>query len=280
MATERYRTAWTVHQDRGAAKGTGRLTSGIANVHPIEEPGQARSGRRGRTPGTGTRPAGWPPKAADLDDLDAVLLTHAHTDHTAFAEPPAAVAAGGLAPEIPERADLHAMLTRGPHLLQPPAFGVTLHPQLRSRTVTGADLHPCAKIRRYGGLGAQPRALSCRARTVVLRTRPGPATPLLFVLLRSLPGRGRSRGGHQAHSEPGRRGEALASAALGMAPSSQPECGRRRAALDLVGPFQAGALGQVAALPRLRSLSISYILVPLHGDWRRLDDHQASQGGT
>jgi glyoxylase-like metal-dependent hydrolase (beta-lactamase superfamily II) len=31
---------------------------------------------------------------ADLGDLDAVLLGHAHTDHTAFAEPPAAVAAG------------------------------------------------------------------------------------------------------------------------------------------------------------------------------------------
>jgi hypothetical protein len=39
------------------------------------------------------------------------------------------------------------MLTRGPLLPQPPAFGGTLHPQLRSRTVTGAGLHPCAKIR-------------------------------------------------------------------------------------------------------------------------------------
>jgi glyoxylase-like metal-dependent hydrolase (beta-lactamase superfamily II) len=94
MATERYIRAWTVHQARGAAQGTGRLTSGIANVYPTEEPGQARSGRRGRTQGLGPRPAGWPPKAAGPGDLDAVLLTHAHTDHTAFAEPPAAVAAG------------------------------------------------------------------------------------------------------------------------------------------------------------------------------------------
>jgi phosphoribosyl 1,2-cyclic phosphodiesterase len=94
MATERYRRAWTVHQARGAAEGTGRLTSGIANVHPIEEPRAGPAWQTRADPGTGTRPAGWPPKAADQGDPDAVLLTHAHTDHTAFAEPPAAVAAG------------------------------------------------------------------------------------------------------------------------------------------------------------------------------------------
>jgi hypothetical protein len=54
---------------------------------------------------------------------------------------------------------MHAMLTPGPLIPQPPAFGAMLHLQLRSRTVTGAGLHPCAKIR----LNARPSPLQLPA---------------------------------------------------------------------------------------------------------------------
>ena len=68
------------------AKGVHRLTNGVANFYLIEESGKLVLVDAGA-------PKDWAlfARAAlelgkTVGDLDAVLLTHAHTDHTGFAE--------------------------------------------------------------------------------------------------------------------------------------------------------------------------------------------------
>jgi glyoxylase-like metal-dependent hydrolase (beta-lactamase superfamily II) len=68
------------------AAGIHRLTNGVANFYVIEESGKLVLVDAGA-------PKDWSllgqlvaELGAGLDDLDAVLLTHAHTDHTGFAE--------------------------------------------------------------------------------------------------------------------------------------------------------------------------------------------------
>ena len=68
------------------AEGVHRLTNGVANFYLIEESGKLVLVDAGA-------PKDWSlftQAALDLGkvagDLDAVLLTHAHTDHTGFAE--------------------------------------------------------------------------------------------------------------------------------------------------------------------------------------------------
>lgn len=68
------------------APGVHRLTQGVTNFYLIEEGGKLVLVDAGT-------PADWSLFAAtvgqmshQLDDLDAVLLTHAHSDHTGFAE--------------------------------------------------------------------------------------------------------------------------------------------------------------------------------------------------
>jgi len=67
------------------AKGVHRLTNGVANFYLIEESGKLVLVDAGA-------PKDWAFTQAALGagkvtgDLDAVLLTHAHTDHTGFAE--------------------------------------------------------------------------------------------------------------------------------------------------------------------------------------------------
>jgi glyoxylase-like metal-dependent hydrolase (beta-lactamase superfamily II) len=68
------------------ADGIHRLTQGVCNFYLIEEGGRMVLVDAGA-------PADWdllvrslPPLGRALDDLEAVLITHAHSDHTGFAE--------------------------------------------------------------------------------------------------------------------------------------------------------------------------------------------------
>lgn len=68
------------------ANGVHRLSNGVANFYLIEEGGKlvlvdAGAPKDWALFGQAIRELG-----RELDDLDAVLLTHAHTDHTGFAE--------------------------------------------------------------------------------------------------------------------------------------------------------------------------------------------------
>src|SRR5579859_2108477 len=68
------------------AEGIHRLTNGISNFYLIEQSGKLVLVDAGAPPDwdlLGRVIAGL---GRDLGDLDAVLLTHAHTDHTGFAE--------------------------------------------------------------------------------------------------------------------------------------------------------------------------------------------------
>jgi glyoxylase-like metal-dependent hydrolase (beta-lactamase superfamily II) len=66
-------------------EGIHRLTSGVCNFYPIEDGGKLVSRRRS-PPRLDLLVRTLPALGRRLEDLEAVLVTHAHCDHTGFAE--------------------------------------------------------------------------------------------------------------------------------------------------------------------------------------------------
>ncbi|MGH3076330.1 MAG: MBL fold metallo-hydrolase, partial [Gaiellales bacterium] len=68
------------------AEGIHRLTQGVVNCYLIEDGGKLTLVDAGAPGDWGLLVATVSSLGRSLGDLDAVLLTHAHSDHTGFAE--------------------------------------------------------------------------------------------------------------------------------------------------------------------------------------------------
>jgi glyoxylase-like metal-dependent hydrolase (beta-lactamase superfamily II) len=91
-----------------AAQGVHRLTQGVSNFYLIEEAGKFTLADTG-TPGDWGSFCPSLSSLGKLADVDAVLLSHAHPDHTGFA--------GRARTAAPARAwihQAHALVTRNP----------------------------------------------------------------------------------------------------------------------------------------------------------------------